>query len=316
MKNLILSLILICFVITASAQTANVDTALKFNNAITAYEKHWVVLKKPVAYPYYTFGYVYIDKGKGFMFKEAGQFEIGKKNRYVLRYGKKDIYTFSPGNNDQDSVTRVIRSMDTLGGQNVRIMPPPHAAILPPKHFKELKIETEPNWVKPYYVYTDTLDHNYRWGCFHVEEADRDTGIGYLEKVYRVSPHYKGVKIPMDHAYWISRQGIELKLAPAYVVRGQYDRAIAILNKAIQNDPKNLAFYYELGMAYRDKSDWLNAIEVYQQAIAQISADKSSFKSLMAGSISYSFAQLNRNQDSKYWHEKSLEYSPCPSCIP
>ncbi|MDB5156401.1 MAG: hypothetical protein JWR50_1108 [Mucilaginibacter sp.] len=316
MKNLALSLILSCIVITVNAQTANVDTTLKFDNTVTAYERHWVVLKKPVAYPYYTFGYVYIQSHKGFMFKYVGQFEIGKKNRYILRNGKKDLYTFSPGNDDRDSAIRVIRSMDTTGGQNIRIISLPFAAILPSKHFKELKIKAEPEWVKPFYVYTDTLAHNYRWGCYYVEVSDKDTGIRYLEKVYSVSSHYKGVRVPMDHADWISHQGIELKLSPAYVSKGRYDKATAILKEAILNDPKNLAFYFELGSAYRAKLDWLSAIDVYKQAIAQVSGDKSPLKSLMASHISYSFGKLNNDQERKYWHEKSLEYSLCPSCIP
>jgi tetratricopeptide (TPR) repeat protein len=315
MKRLILHIFLACFAVIANAQVPNVDADLKFDKIITAFEKHWVVLKKPDTASYYTFGYVYIQSDKGFMFKEAGQFEIGKKGQYVLRTGKKGQYQFSADNADRSSPTRVIRCRDTIGGINSRAISLPFASVLPSKHFKELKIEAEPQWVKPYYVYTDTLEHNYRWGCFYTEEIELPIGISYLEKVYKISPHYEGVKVPMDNADWIKNFGIELKLSAAYNFTHQYDKAIAILNNAILNDPKNLSFYFELGFAYREKADRPAAINIYKQGLMQISADKSEFKSWMAGFISNAYSELKKDDESKYWRAKSLEYSPCPGCV-
>ncbi|MGF7081859.1 tetratricopeptide repeat protein [Mucilaginibacter sp. UYCu711] len=314
MKRLIL-LIFVCFAAFAKAQTNGVDTAIKFDHVITAYEKHWVVLKKPDTALYYTFGYVYIQSDKGFMFKEAGQFEIDQKNQYILRAGKKDKYVFSADNADQFAPARVIRLRDTIGGMNSKQIRLPQAAVLPSKHFKELKIEDEPKWIKPYYTYSDTLEHNYRWGCYHNEETDFTVGIIYWEKVYKISPHYKGVKVPMDNAAWINHQGIEMKLGSAYNSTKQYDKAIVLFKDAIRNDPTNLGFYFELGATYRGKADWLGAIDVYKRGLDQIKVDKSEFKSWMAGFISNAYTDLKNDEESKKWRAKSLEYSPCPSCV-
>lgn len=320
MKNLILSLLLICFAATVGAQTENIDTALKFNKVITAYEKHWVVLKKPDTVPYYTFGYVYIQSDKGYMFKEAGQFEIDKNNKYLLRYGKPYRYRFSADDADQSAAARVIRLRDTIGGMNSRQIRLPIASILPSKHFKELKIEAEPRWVKPYYAYTDTLEHNYRWGCYHYEEIDFETGIAYFEKVYKVSPHYKGVKVPMDNADQINHQGIELKLSAAcnsqgYRDIGLYDKAISILNNAISNDPTRVPFYQELILSYMWKEDWNMLIKTAKQGLKQITVEKSDQKRDLAACIAKGYEELKNNAQGKYWREKSLDYSICRGCV-
>jgi len=266
---------------------------------------------------YYTFGYVYIQKGKGFMFKEGGRFEIDKNNKYILSHStKRDLYTFSPGNGDKDEIARVIRCMDTVGWQNSRFIPPPRAAILPAKHFKELKIEAEPKWVKPYYVYTDTLEHNYQWGCFYSEELTIPAGITYFEKVYYVSPHYEGVKVPMDKLGKFNRQGIELKLSEAYNNTQQYDKAINVLNAAILNDPVKIAFYLELIYIYDRKQDLNMIIETGKQGLTKMMAvDKSEQKSDLAAWIAHGYEGLKNNEQGKYWRAKSLEYSPCPGCV-
>lgn len=315
MKNLILLLITTCTAVAANAQTSNIDTSLKFDRVITAYERHWVVLKKPDTVPYYTFGFVYIQSDKGFMFKEAGQFEIDRRNKYVPRKGKKTIYRFSADDADQGAAARVIRLRDTIGGMNPRQIHLPLAAILPSKHFKELQIVIEPQWVKPYYTYTDTLEHNYKWGCYHYEEIDGLKGIDYWEKVYKVSPHYQGVKVPMDNADWINHQGIELKLSAAYNMMGHYSEAIFILNNAILNDPTRIPFYQELILSYLWKKDWDMLIKTAKQGLTQITVAKSDQKRDLAGWIAKGYEELKNDEQGKYWRQKSLEYSLCPGCV-
>ncbi|WP_214071301.1 hypothetical protein [Mucilaginibacter sp. dw_454] len=317
MKNLILPLCLIClFAGIAHAQTTNTDTALKFNFYVTAFENHWVVLKKPDTARYYTFGYVYIESKKGFMFKPAGQFEINKRHKYILHPGKIGRYMFSPGEIDQSFAPRIIRHQDTLGIQNNRQIWPTLAAILPAKHFKELKIEVTPKWIKPYYTYSDTLEHNYRWGCYHTEEIDPAVGIDYLEKVYKVSPHYKGVKVPMDKVSWINHQGIEMKLGQAYNDTQQYGKAINLLNTAILNDPTYIPFYQELINTYFKKEDWNMVIATANRGLSTLTAvEKSDQKRDLAACIAKSYEELKNDEQGKYWRAKSLEYSLCPGCV-
>lgn len=321
MKNLILIFYFLCFASIAAAQIAPTDTTLKFDKAITFYEKHWVVLQKPGNVPYYTFGFVYIQSDKGFMFKPAGQFEIAKNGKYVLRNGKLYPYKLNAGDADEFKGSWLIRFRDTIGGMNPKPKRVTVAALLPSTHFKELNIEAEPQWLKPYDVYTDTLEHNYRWGCYHYEELDCDTGIAYLEKVYQVSPHYKGVRIPMDNADWINHQGIELKLSAAYNNQGYrdtgfYDKAILVLNNAILNNPVYVPFYQELINTYMKKSDWKMVVETAKKGLATLTTvEKSDQKRDLAACVAYGYEELKNDEQGKYWRQKSLDYSLHPGLV-
>jgi tetratricopeptide (TPR) repeat protein len=304
MKNLILSLTLVCITFKVNAETSNIDTALRFDQFLTNCEKQWVVMKKPDSALYYTFGYVYIDGAKGFVFQKEGSFKIDKKSRYILNLAEVN----------KNFAGEVFRSNE--GGMSGSWRIPPRVAILPSKHFKELKIKAEPDWIKPYYTYQDTLEHNYRWGCFYTEEFSVvATGISYLEKVYKVSPHYMGVILPRDKHTFIDHVGVELKLAAAYNFTHQYDKAIVLLNSAILNNSKNVSFYFELGSAYREKDDWKTAIDIYKSGLAQISVDKSNYKSWLAGFISLGYRELKNEQESKNWHEKAVAYNPHPGIV-
>jgi len=249
------------------------------------------------------------------MFKPAGQFEIGKNNKYMLHPGKIGRYMFSPGEIDQSTAARVIRHLDTVGIMNGRQIWPLVGAILSAKHFKELKIEATPQWVEPYYTYADTLEHNYRWGCYHTEEIDPVVGINYFEKVYKVSPHYKGVKVPMDKIAWVNHQGIEMKLGQAYNETQQYDKAISLLNAAILNDPAYIPFYQELINTYFKKEDWNMLIETAKQGLTQITVAKSDQKRDLAACVAHGYEELKNEEQGKYWRAKSLEYSLCPGCV-
>lgn len=315
MKRLVLLSLFACFTPAVKAQVANTDSTLKFDRVITAYEKHWVVLKKPDTAAYYTFGYVYIQSDKGFMFKEAGHFKVDKNNQYVLCDGKWNQYRFSADNADLSSSARVIRLRDTIGGQNSRQIILPRATILSSKHFKELMIDAEPKWIKPYYTYTDTLEHNYRWGCYHTEEIDFATGIAYLEKAYSVSSHYKGVKVPMDNADWINHQGIELKLSAAYRTNNQPDKAIPILNAAIVNNPVHIPFYQELILTYYAKEDWNLVIATAKQGLTQIAVEKSDQKRDLAAWVATGYEKLKNDVEGKKWRAKSYDYGLCPGCV-
>lgn len=315
MKNLILILLFTFFATTAGAQTANIDTTLKFEKFITAFEKHWVVLKKPDAAPYYTFGYVYIQANRGFMLKVAGQFEINRHNKYILRKGVPTKYIFNAQDADQSASVRLLRHQDTTGFMNVWHIIPVKASAISSKHFKELKIKAEPQWVKPYYAYTDSLEHNYRWACYHMEEFDFETGIAYFEKVYKVSPHYQGVPVPMDHAAYINHQGIELKLSAVYNSSHQYNKAVDVLQKAILNDPSRIQFYQELLFTYYYQEDWKMVISVAKRGLAQITVEKSDPKRDLAAWIAKSYEEQKNDEQGKYWRQKSLEYSLCPGCV-
>jgi tetratricopeptide (TPR) repeat protein len=200
-------------------------------------------------------------------------------------------------------------------GSVVRL--PPRVAILPVRHFKELKIKEEPDWVKPYYTYTDTLEHNYRWGCIYIDELIVSRGVEYLEKIYKTSPHYPGVKVNVgkNDFFFFDGNGVEPKLAYAYYRVGEYDKSIAVLNSAILNNPNNTTFYMRLGISYDQKKEWDKAIDAYKRGISLIKDEKSSQKWWFAGCLSNMYGELKNDEEKKRWRTLSDSYNPRPGVV-
>ncbi len=196
---------------------------------------------------------------------------------------------------------------------SIRLYPP--VALLPVKHFRELKIKSEPDWVKPYYNYTDTLAHNYKWACIYGNARYIETAIEYLQKIYKVDPHYIGTKQKVDFGYYLGSQGVELKLAWAYYYLQQYDKAIDILNSAIAHDPHNAYFFISLGFMYDQKENWETAIDTYKHGLQLMGKEKSELKSNFAYGISNDYHALKNDDERKNWHVKGDEYNPCPTCV-
>ncbi|MFD2873595.1 hypothetical protein ACFS5N_14010 [Mucilaginibacter ximonensis] len=155
MKNLILLIVITCLTTATQAQTRKrvqttvVDGDLKFEPPLTACEREWVVLKKADTSTSYTFGYVFIDGDQSFMFQRTGTFvngKVGKRNKYMVsQISKTEYYKPEP-----------IYSWVSF---QLGYSPPPRVAVISAEHFKELGIPAEPDWVKPYYNYIDTLEH-------------------------------------------------------------------------------------------------------------------------------------------------------------
>jgi len=299
MKRLILLLNFACFALSVTAQQNVIDTALKFYQGYR--EKKWVVLKKADTTSSYTFGYIYIDTLDGFIFQKEGTFKVGKKNRYIrepadLKKHFDRTALYPPRSFMMGSI----------------LLPRPMASISD-KHFKELKIQAEPTWVKPYYNYTDTLAYNYSLACIYGNASYTYDAINYLQKIYKVNPHYIGVKQKLEFGYYLGCQGVELKLAWAYNSLGKYDESIAILNAAIQYDPKNAFFFYVLGWSYECKENWEMAISTYKQGFQVMGAEKSDLKKNLAGMVSGNYIKLNKLKEAENWAAISKMSDPYPN---
>src|SRR3989339_36166 len=59
----------------------------------------------------------------------------------------------------------------------------------------------------------------------------------------------------------------KVNLGDAYVLDGQYDKALKILNEAVAQDPKHYKAYLNMGVAHENKQDYLSALADYTKAI-------------------------------------------------
>lgn len=274
MKRYLLLLFFACSLLKVSAQQGNADMTLKFDHRYTTCEKRWVVLGRRNGEKTYTFGYIYIDEQAGFTFDLQGAFTVDDQGRYV-----RDTAIFK-----------------NTGSIKYRIAPnwlP--VALLPERHFAELGIATEPEWLKNYYTYTDTAAHNYRWGWIYNDLGESAIALTYLEQSYKINPHARG---------------IEFEMAFAHNVLEQYDAAEKVLEPAIKNDPNNPMFYKELGYAYQKQKKYEEAIRVFKQGLEHYPDKLNEQRGEMAFNMANCYKALGNPDEYKSWMVKAKSYTP------
>jgi len=242
-----------------------IDTSLVFNQRYTQCERKWVAFPKKGVKESYSYGIVYIDAQAGFTFDVRGAFKIDKDGHYIADTSFSDNTT---------TKMRLIRS--TV-----------HLALVPVAHFAELYITPQPGWLKSYYSYTDTLAHNLHWGITYNDLDQCDTALVYLNKVYAVQPHYKG---------------LEYEMIFAYNTLGDYDGAIKTIEAALPADPMNVLYYRELGYAYLKQRNYDKAISTYKTGINLCFADhQRETKADMAINLAEVYKSSGSDDQYKYW---------------
>ncbi|GAB3927530.1 hypothetical protein [Mucilaginibacter myungsuensis] len=139
MKNLILQLFLLASSIPAFSQAPPNDPYFKFINYKFC-EKQWVVRNSHKRADYYQFGFMYVDKAKGFVFQQSGVFFVDKDGRYVVnKRSLKQKHT-------RDEIDVLQRKWAAAFPYEWTFSP------IPPERFNDLKIkQAVPDWVKKYY---------------------------------------------------------------------------------------------------------------------------------------------------------------------
>lgn len=226
----------------------------------------------------YLYGFIYLDAQAGFTFDMKGTFTVDENNRYIA-----------------DTSITANRSMKYRIARNWR-----KVALLSPAHFVELHIKPQPAWINIYYSYTDTVQHNFRWGFIYNDLDQCDTALVYLNKAYAVKPHYPG---------------LEFELIFAYNALAQYDDALNVINVALQNDPKNVMFYRELGYAYLKKKDYDKSVASYKQGIDMCTDKQSDAKSEMAINLAGAYKLMGNQAEYMNWGGKAKAWATPSSAI-
>jgi tetratricopeptide (TPR) repeat protein len=277
MKNILFTCLFTIAIINAfGQQRPRVDTALKFNKRFTNCELKWVVLPRRDTSARNFYGFVYIDELAGFTLDVKGFFIIDANGHYIA----------------DTSMTRRGPVKERIGTNTVNV------SLLPPQHFKEMNIQARPKWVDIYYRgENDTsVFYNYHMGFNYNAAGGSQTALKYLDKAYKVNPHYKG---------------LEFEIAYAYNALNRADDAIAVLESAVKYDPKNIMFYRELGYAYMNKKDFDKAIALFKQGI-DLYPDLQGVnenKAMMAFNLASVYHKIGKEDDYKEWIVKAKGWS-------
>jgi tetratricopeptide (TPR) repeat protein len=237
-------------------------------------ERKWVVLSKSDTAKSYPYGFIYIDEQAGFTYDVKGEFKVGPNNIYI-----------------PDTAATKGTSIKARIGPNWRR----GIALVPTQHFAELGIKPQPDWIKYYYTYTDTLKHDYRWGWIYNDLGESAIAIKYLEPAYRLKPNAKEV---------------DFELGFAYNVLNRYDDAIRVLTQAIQDNPDYALFYKEIGYAHTQKHEYIKAIDAYKLGLQYYPDKVTEARGELAFNMAQAYKALGNDELYKSWMTKAKSFTP------
>ena len=110
------------------------------------------------------------------------------------------------------------------------------------------------------------LCYSEAWGLFDKARAGVHfkKGVSYQEKGQwdkAIAEYNKAIELNPEYSKAYNNRGL------AYADKGQYDQAISDYTKAIELSPKLAEAYYNRGIAYRHKGHYDQAISDYTKAI-------------------------------------------------
>ncbi len=276
MRYVVLFLLLFCSFFSARAQSfVGTDNQLTYQ-PYGKCENQWVALSNRDRAGRYVYGYIFVNDTVGFMFYAEGLFRVDQSQNYVV-----DTVAFK-GEHPKVAIP--------ADWQNV--------ATIASKHYAELHVPVVPDWVAPYYNYTDTAVYDQHIGFIYNDLGDHVTALPYLRKVWRLNNHTSKVAFELG---W------------ALNALGKYDEAIAVLTPAVKYDPNNPLLNKQLADACRYKKDYKKAILYYRQTITHIFNEPNETKSEAAFYLADIYKKTGNTAEYKNWMTKAKTYTPYDS---
>lgn len=205
-------------------------------------------------------GYVYLDPKEGIFVQYQLSFHFGSQNELI-----------SDGI-DQNELFRL-----RLGrAYNFKL------AALNTEHCALLNLPNHPDGAA-YYQFTSE-QQEYLTGKYLNDDREFERAQVFLEHLYNKLPHYPG---------------LELELAYCYNGQRRYDLSIAMLPKALENNPNEPLFYKELAFAFLNSGMTSMAEKTYQQCLNK-TTDRT-LKSEIGSSMAYFFYLQKKEDKFKEW---------------
>lgn len=241
---------------------------LNFDKRFGESENKWVAIRTKDST--FDFGFVYVDPTAGFTLNYEGRFSILKDGTFVP-YRR-----------------------DTLSSMKIRLQPnQTRVAIIPESKFTELKLIAEPGWLKYYRNDTVSAQGLYSRGFNFNGLNECAKGLAYLEQAKKLDPKLKR---------------LDVELAFSYNCLKQYEKAIKLLEGAIQTNPGDCYFYKELVYAQINSSQLSNAIATAKKA--STTCDDPSMNGEISYNIAHQFYLKKDKVNFEYWASEVKKLAP------
>jgi tetratricopeptide (TPR) repeat protein len=246
---------------------ASAQTDLKFDKRFVDSEDRWVAFQQGKDGAH-VFGFIYIDKDAGLTLNYEGSFTIDETGRYMAKR--------------LDTTNIKVR----LKPNDVRV------AFIPESRYEELGIDAVPEWLNIYKGDTSSVARLYRWGYLYNSWGECAKALTYLERAYK------------QYAQFAS---LAPEIAFSYNCLKQYDKAIPVLQDALQRDPKNAYINKELVYALIKLGRLAEAAESCKQAITNSSDQK--YNGENCYNLLYSFYAIDDKDNFHLWLPEAKKWN-------
>lgn len=224
----------IFLLVTLAMSNLKAQTNLKFDKRFVESEDKWVAFQKDKDSSY-LYGFIYIDAQAGLTLNYEGTFKISNAGIYIPT--------------KLDSTNMKVR----LEPNDVRV------AFIPEYKFEELQIKAIPDWLKYYKTDTASVSRLFKWGYMYNGWGLCAKALTYLERASQIEPKFKG---------------LEVEMAFSYNCLTQFDKAILVLQSALQTNPTDAYINKELIYAEVKSGQMDKASESCKKALV-VCSDKS-----------------------------------------
>lgn len=265
-----MKLILILFVLISNVGISQTNiTELKFDTKYYKAVDNWVVFPKKDTDSTFSYGFIYLDNQAGFTFNYETKFYI------------KGIELIS------------IPKDSTIGFMKYRLEPNTSlVSVLNKDQIFALNLPEKPEWLSAYKKGSDEAEYLKKEGYFFNHVGASKQALKPLLRAYELKPHLKG---------------LEFELSFAYNALKQFEEAILILEKAIDNNANDYYFYRELGFSYKNLGKIDKAEKTYRKGIEM--SDNDFEISEMAVNMAQSYFELRNKDKFNEWAKLTRKFA-------
>lgn len=237
----------------------------------------WVVYGRSEKDGRYVLGMPYIDWSAGFTMHVVGPAVIDSEGR--VSRGEK---SGSPDYNVK------VRLLDEAGRARYG-----YGMALSAEAVRSLGLEEKPGWLAAYGGPTDPVVLDLQRGSYFNHIGDSEAALHYLEPL-RGKPVAKPDLLAFELGF-------------AYNALHRFDKALAVLQPAVETTPTNYDLMRELAFSYRHLSQVTDAVVWYERSFAQTPTDQPTFRTQVAASLASLHVLLGHAEECRRWKTLSLE---------
>jgi tetratricopeptide (TPR) repeat protein len=160
---------------------------------------------------------------------------------------------------------------------------------------RRLGLDEQPAWLAAYRGPADPVVLDLQRGSYFNHIGDSEAALHYLEPL-RGRPVAKPAKLALELGY-------------AYNALHRFDKAIAVLNAAVETMPFNYDLARELAYGYRHAAQPAQAAVWYERSFELTPADESVFRTQVAAVLAELHRNLGQAEACQRWKARALEAS-------